>query len=120
MTVEPGPHVSLVFAGDPLPEGNREHLVPIRAERSVDQDLLEDASLAIENALREQGYRNARAPYAREEKGGELVLTFTIARGRCIASNRSRPPATPGSPPRTWRRCCRSRPAIRLSKRAPG
>ena len=82
IAVEPGPHVSLVFAGDPLPEGNRDALVPIRAERAVDQDLLEDASLRIENALREEGYRTARASYTREEKGGELVLTFTIARGR--------------------------------------
>ena len=81
LSVEPGPHVSLVFAGDPLPEGTRNNLVPIRAERSVDQDLLEDASLAIENALREQGYRTARAPYTREEKGGELVLTFTVTKG---------------------------------------
>ena len=81
IAAEPGPRVSVVFAGDPLPEGNRDAFVPIRAERSVDQDLLEDASLRIENALREQGYRNARASYAREEKGGELVLTFTIARG---------------------------------------
>ncbi len=81
ITVDPGPHVSLVFAGDPLPEGDREELVPIRAERSVDQDLLEDASLRIENALREQGYRTARAPYTREQKGGELILAFTIARG---------------------------------------
>ena len=82
IAVEPGPHVSLVFAGDPLPGGNRDALVPIRAERAVDQDLLEDASLRIENALREEGYRTARASYTREEKGGELVLTFTIARGR--------------------------------------
>ena len=81
IAIDAGPHVSLVFAGDPLPERNRDQLVPIRAERSVDQDLLEDASLRIENALREQGYRTARAPYTREEKGGELVLTFTIARG---------------------------------------
>jgi outer membrane protein insertion porin family len=81
VAVEPGPHVSLVFAGDPMPDGNREGLVPIRAERAVDQDLLEDASLNIENALREQGYRNARAPYTRSEKGGELVITFTVARG---------------------------------------
>ena len=81
VAVEPGPHVSLVFAGDPMPDGNHEALVPIRAERSVDQDLLEDAGLRIENALREQGYRTARAPYTREERGGELVLTFTIARG---------------------------------------
>ena len=81
LNVDPGPRVSLVFAGDAMPEGNREGLVPIRAERAVDQDLLEDASLAIENALRDQGFRNARAPYAREEKSGELIITFTVARG---------------------------------------
>jgi outer membrane protein insertion porin family len=81
VTVETGPRASIVFAGDPLPEGNRDGLVPIRAERSVDQDLLEDASARIENALKEQGYRNARAPYARDAKGAELVLTFTIERG---------------------------------------
>ena len=81
VTVEPGPHVSIVFAGDPLPQGYREGLIPIRAERAIDQDLLEDASAAIENALREQGFRGAVAPYTREEKGGELIVTFTIARG---------------------------------------
>ena len=36
LSVEPGPHVSLIFAGDPMPEGNREALVPIHAERAVD------------------------------------------------------------------------------------
>jgi outer membrane protein assembly factor BamA len=80
VSVDPGPHVSLVFAGDPLP-GEVRDLVPIRAERSVDQDLLEDASVAIENALREQGYRAAQAPYSRQQKGNELILTFTITRG---------------------------------------
>ena len=80
VNVEPGPHVNLVFAGDPVP-GDVQDLVPIRAERSVDQDLLEDASVAIESALREQGYRAAQAPYSRAQKGNELVLTFTISRG---------------------------------------
>ncbi|HJU44675.1 MAG TPA: POTRA domain-containing protein [Vicinamibacterales bacterium] len=80
VNVDPGPRVSLVFAGDPAPD-DVEDLVPIRAERSVDQDLLEDASVAIENALREQGYRSAQAPYSRQQKGNELILTFTISRG---------------------------------------
>ena len=80
-TVDTGPRVSLVFAGDPLPEGDPDDLVPIRAERSVDLDLLEDASRAIETGLREEGYRSAQAPYARLQKGGELVVTFTVARG---------------------------------------
>ena len=56
-------------------------LVPIRQERSVDLDLLEDASRNIEAFLRQQGYRAAEAPYVREERGGEMVLTFTVTRG---------------------------------------
>jgi outer membrane protein insertion porin family len=81
VNVESGPRVRLVFAGESLPDDDLEELVPIRAERSVDQDLLEDASRAIEDALREQGYRMAQAPYSRQEQGGELVLTFTVSRG---------------------------------------
>jgi outer membrane protein insertion porin family len=79
--VERGPRVRVVFAGDPLPENRREALVPIREERSVDLDLLEDASRNIETFLRQQGYRAADAPYVREEKAGEMVLTFTVTRG---------------------------------------
>jgi outer membrane protein insertion porin family len=79
--VERGPRVRVVFAGDRLPENQRDTLVPIRQERSVDLDLLEDASRNIQAFLREQGYRAAEAPYVREEKAGEMVLTFTVARG---------------------------------------
>ena len=79
--VVPGPNVTLTFAGDPLPEGDPEDFVPIRAERAVDEDLLEDASRNIEAALRQQGYRSAQAPYTRETRADALVVTFTIARG---------------------------------------
>ena len=79
--VDRGPRVRVVFAGDQLPENRRETLVPIRQERSVDLDLLEDASRNIEAYLRQQGYRTAEAPYIREEKDGEMVLTFTVRRG---------------------------------------
>lgn len=76
-----GPRVRLEYAGDPLPRGVLESLVPVREERSVDEDLLEDASRNIEAYLRERGYRDARATYARAERSGDLVLTFTIERG---------------------------------------
>jgi outer membrane protein insertion porin family len=76
-----GPRVRVVFAGDPLPQNRRDTLVPIRQERSVDLDLLEDASRNIESFLREQGYRSAEAPYVREEKAGDMVLTFTVSQG---------------------------------------
>ena len=80
ITVEPGPHVRVVFEGDPL-EGNRESLVPVREERTVDQDLLEDASLRIAEALRREGYRAAQAPFARRQEGDEVIVTFTVTRG---------------------------------------
>ncbi len=80
VAVEPGPRVRVVFEGDPL-EGNREDLVPVREERTVDQDLLEDASLRIEDALRRAGYRSAQAPFARRQEGDEVIVTFTVTRG---------------------------------------
>ena len=81
VNVDRGPLVRVVFAGDPLPENRRNELVPVRQERSVDLDLLEDASRNIENYLRQQGYRAGEATYVREERGGEMVLTFTVRRG---------------------------------------
>ena len=79
--VAAGPRVRVVFAGDSMPEGDPEDLVLVSQERSIDQDLLDDSSAAIENALRAQGYREAHAPYTRREERGELVVTFTINRG---------------------------------------
>ena len=79
--VERGRRVRVVFAGDPLPENRRETLVPIQQERSVDLDLLEDASRNIEAFLRQEGYRAAETSYVREDRGGELLLTFTVKRG---------------------------------------
>ena len=81
VAVDAGLRVRLVYAGDPVPGGSLESLVPVREERSVDEDLLEDASRNIEAYLRERGYRAALAPYTRSEQNGELVLTFTVARG---------------------------------------
>jgi outer membrane protein insertion porin family len=80
ITFEPGPRVRVVFAGDPLP-GRRDDLVPIRQERSVEEDLLEDAVRNIERYLRSEGYRDASVRYLRSEENGELVLTFTVQRG---------------------------------------
>ncbi|HZP46970.1 MAG TPA: POTRA domain-containing protein [Vicinamibacterales bacterium] len=81
LAVDPGPHVRVVFAGDPLPAYVRADLVPVQREGSVDEDLLEDSTSRIEDYLRTLGYRDARAPHARERSGNELVITFTIRRG---------------------------------------
>ena len=113
VTVDRGPLVTVAFAGDPLPEADRERLVPVRAEGSADEDLLEDATLAIEEYLRARGYRDAAAEHARIEQGGMLTITFTITRGVrfvvegvAIAGNTTVPtpellklvPVAPGSP----------------------
>jgi outer membrane protein insertion porin family len=82
VAVNPGPHVRVVFTGDPLPPDARTNLVPAAREGSVDEDLLEDSSHRIEEFLRGQGFRDAAATYARETTGGELVVTFNVKKGR--------------------------------------
>jgi outer membrane protein insertion porin family len=81
VSMDRGPRVSIAFAGDPLPANVRDELVPVRREGSADEDLLEDASRAIEEYLHARGYRDARAPYTRDDKGADLVITFTVRRG---------------------------------------
>ncbi len=82
LRVDPGPHVKVVFAGDPLPRAQQEAFVPIERERSADEDLLEDASRQIEEYFRAAGYRDAAAPHSRvASPDGELLITFTIRKG---------------------------------------
>lgn len=81
LNLELGPMVRLVFEGDPLPSGEIDRLVPVRREASADEDLLEDSQSMIESYLHERGYRDATAMFTREEKAGELVITFRIDRG---------------------------------------
>jgi outer membrane protein insertion porin family len=82
LAVAPGPRVRVVFAGDALPADRRAELVPVEREGSVDEDLLEDSSNRIEESLRAQGYRDARAPHTRTQTDEELVITFTVTRGQ--------------------------------------
>lgn len=81
VSVDPGPIVRVVYAGDGLPDDVRETMVPVRRERSSDEDLLEDGSRNIEAYLRERGYRSASAPYERQTRGEERLLTFTVSQG---------------------------------------
>ena len=82
VAIDRGPRVSVAFSGDPLPEADRERLVPIRAEASADEDLLEDSSRAIEDYFHARGNRDATATYTRDESvPGELTVRFTVSRG---------------------------------------
>ena len=82
VTVDQGPLVTVAFAGDPIPEDDRERLVPVRTEGSADEDLLEDANFAIEEYLKTRGYRDAVVTYTRDERDAGLTITFTIKQGR--------------------------------------
>jgi outer membrane protein assembly complex protein YaeT len=81
LTVDRGPHVRVVFAGDPIPENKHAELVPVERDASVSEDLLEDSSNAVVEYLRTQGYRDAAAPHSRMEANGELVITFNVRKG---------------------------------------
>jgi outer membrane protein insertion porin family len=89
LSVEPGPRVEIAFEGDALAAGDRDRLVPIAREHSVDEDLLEDSKFGIERHFRERGYCNPRVDYQRggrvppkpEAKADVLRVTFTITRG---------------------------------------
>ncbi|MBS1818773.1 MAG: BamA/TamA family outer membrane protein [Acidobacteria bacterium] len=81
LTAFQGPKVRVVFQGDPVPNDRRDELVPIAREGSADEDLLEDSSNRIEEFFRTQGYRDAAAPHTREQREGELVVTFAVKKG---------------------------------------
>ncbi len=89
LSIEPGPRVEIVFEGDPLAAGDRDRLVPIAREHSVDEDLLEDSKFGIERHFRERGYCNPRVDYqrgnagtAKSQAGADVMrVTFTVTRG---------------------------------------
>jgi outer membrane protein insertion porin family len=81
LNVDAGPHVEIVFQGDPLTSRERDDLVPIAREHSVNEDILEDSKFAIEGNLRARGYCNPRADYQRNAASGVLRIVFTVARG---------------------------------------
>ena len=56
--------------------------MPVEREGSVDEDLLEDSTARIEDALKAQGYKDAMAPHERTESDSEVVITFRVSRGQ--------------------------------------
>jgi len=85
LNVDPGPRVELTFEGDPLTERERDELVPVAREHSVDEDILEDSKFNIERHFRLLGYCNPRADYQRTGTSSVLTIAFTITRGpKCV------------------------------------
>lgn len=81
VTAVQGPHVRIAFQGDPIPAGRQADLAPIAREGSADEDLLEDSTVRIREFLTAQGYRDARVTFERQDRDGEMLITFTVARG---------------------------------------
>ena len=88
ITLQRGPHVQVVFTGTCLSRSEQQRLVPIRAEATVNEDLLENSTLDIERYLRERGYRDATAPHSSVKREGELVITFDVTCGPRYVVNR--------------------------------
>jgi outer membrane protein assembly complex protein YaeT len=88
ISIDRGPHVEIEFQGDPLTAREREQLVPIAREHSVDEDLLEDSKFGIERHLRTAGYCNPRADYQRDVGEGVLRIVFNVTRGpQCLVDS---------------------------------
>ena len=85
LSIDRGPHVEITFEGDPLTARDRDQLVPIAREHSVDEDLLEDSKFGIERHFRERGYCIPRADYRRSTTGDVLRIVFTVSHGpQCV------------------------------------
>ncbi len=77
--------MEVVFHGDSLTARERDQLVPIAREHSVDEDILEDAKFGIEGYFRARGYCSPRADYQRNTAGGVLTVAFTVTHGaQCV------------------------------------
>ena len=81
LDVRPGPIVIMAFEGDLLSPDLQENLKPIQEEGAVDEDLLEDSTQRIMEALREQGYWKASVDYRRVQTADELTVTFSTDQG---------------------------------------
>jgi outer membrane protein insertion porin family len=88
LDIDAGPLVSLVFTGDPLPSARRDELVPVRAEGSIDLDLLEDSARRIETYLRGEGHWRAEVDFERRDDEGRTEIRFVVRAGPLYRTGR--------------------------------
>ena len=79
--VRRGPKITILLEGDVVPDTSVVDLIPVERERSINEDLLEDADRRIESYLNGLGYRDASVAHARLADGEELSIVFTVSRG---------------------------------------
>ena len=80
LLVNAGPRVTLHWDG-PQPPGDEEDFVPMRRQRSVDEDLLEDSDQRVATYWRKEGYRTVKVTHSREVQDDQLVITMHVDRG---------------------------------------
>src|SRR5262249_46464125 len=78
--VEAGPLVTLRWDG-PKPPGDEEDYVPMRRQRSADEDMLEDSDQRVETYWRQQGYRDVKVTHTADRQADPLVITMHVERG---------------------------------------
>lgn len=78
--VEAGPQVTLRWDG-PKPPGDEEDYVPMRRQRSADEDLLEDSDQRVATYWRQQGYRDVKVTHTSDRQADQLVITMHTERG---------------------------------------
>jgi outer membrane protein assembly complex protein YaeT len=78
-----GGKVRVEVAGAKIPKGELRKLLPIYAEATVDEDLLQEGRRAIRDHLERQGYFDSQVSYTtRQEDGtGEQVITYSVQPG---------------------------------------
>ena len=80
LLVNAGPRVTLRWDG-PQPPGDEEDFVPMRRQRSVDEDLLEDSDQRVTTYWRGQGYNGVKVTHSRDVLDDQLVITMHVDRG---------------------------------------
>ncbi len=80
LRVEAGPRVTLRWDG-PEPPGDPEDYVPLRRQRSADEDLLEDSDQRVADYWKRQGYKDVSVSHTTARQDDELVVTMHVVRG---------------------------------------
>ncbi|MGB6870104.1 MAG: POTRA domain-containing protein [Acidobacteriaceae bacterium] len=76
-----GPVVRIVVEGASLSKGQIRNLVPVYAEGTLDEDLLNEGSKRIRDYFQRQGYFNAKVTHTSSASDGVTHITYDVTRG---------------------------------------
>lgn len=76
-----GPIVKVIVEGAKLSKGKVHNLVPIYAEGTLDEDLLNEGSKRVHDYYQRQGYFNAKVTHTSDAKDGFTHVTYDVNLG---------------------------------------